>query len=69
MIYTEEKLSKIKLLSKLFKGFADYSRLLIFFTLLDGGHREARTLDLLRISTERKVGHTSFLSTLRQRNS
>jgi len=35
MIYTEEKLSKIKLLSKLFKGFADYSRLLIFFTLLD----------------------------------
>lgn len=36
MIYTEEKLSKMRLLSKLFKGFADYSRLLIFFTLLQG---------------------------------
>ena len=36
MSYSEEKLSKIKLLSKLFKGFADYSRLLIFFNLLEG---------------------------------
>lgn len=36
MKYNEEKLSKIRLISKIFKGFADYSRLLIFFTLLDG---------------------------------
>ena len=34
MAYTEERLSKIRLLSKLFKGFADYSRLLIFFSLM-----------------------------------
>jgi DNA-binding transcriptional ArsR family regulator len=36
MKYAEENLTKIRLLSKLFKGFADYSRLLIFFSLMDG---------------------------------
>jgi len=36
MTYTEEKLSKIRLLSKHFKGFADYSRLLILYALLAG---------------------------------
>ncbi len=33
---TDENLTKIRLLSKLFKGFADYSRLLIFFSLIEG---------------------------------
>lgn len=36
MDYKEEQLSKIRLLSKLFKGFADYSRLLIFYSLIEG---------------------------------
>ncbi|MGB8451268.1 MAG: metalloregulator ArsR/SmtB family transcription factor [Anaerocolumna sp.] len=36
MKHSEENLTKIRLLSKLFKGFADYSRLLIFFSLLNG---------------------------------
>jgi len=36
MRYTEENLSKIRLLSKHFKGFADYSRLLILYALMEG---------------------------------
>ena len=36
MRFVEEELTRIRLLSKLFKGFADYSRLMIFFSLLEG---------------------------------
>jgi len=36
MRFVEEELTKMRLLSKLFKGFADYSRLMIFYALLEG---------------------------------
>ena len=36
MRFVEEELTRMRLLSKLFKGFADYSRLMIFYALLDG---------------------------------
>ena len=63
MKYAEENLTKIRLLSKLFKGFADYSRLLIFYTLIDGPKTVGEIVEQTGIS---QSGISNHLKCLRE---
>ncbi len=63
MPYPEEKLTKIRLLSKLFKGFADYSRLLIFYSLLEG---EKSVGELMEATGLSQSGLSNHLKCLRE---
>ena len=63
MGYSEESLSKIRLLSKLFKGFADYSRLLILYSLMDG---EKSVGDLMEATGLSQSGLSNHLKCLRE---
>jgi len=63
MKYPEEKLTKIRLLSKMFKGFGDYSRLLIFFALLDG---EKSVSELVEQTGLSQSGLSNHLKCLRE---
>lgn len=63
MKYTEENLTKIRLLSKLFKGFADYSRLLIFYTLMDGPKTVSEIVEQTGIS---QSGISNHLKCMRE---
>ncbi len=60
---TEAKLSKIRLLSKLFKGFADYSRLMIFYSLIEGEKTVSQLVDASGIS---QSGISNHLKCLRE---
>lgn len=60
---TEAKLSKIRLMSKLFKGFADYSRLLIFYSLLGC---EKTVSELVEESGISQSGISNHLKCLRE---
>lgn len=63
MKYEEAKLSKIRLLSKLFKGFADYSRLLIFYSLLENEKTVSELVEETGIS---QSGISNHLKCLRE---
>ena len=63
MDHTEAKLSKIRLLSKLFKGFADYSRLMIFYSLIDGEKTVSQLVEMSGIS---QSGISNHLKCLRE---
>ena len=63
MKYPEERLSKIRLLSKLFKGFADYSRLMIFMSLTNG---EKTVSDLVEETGISQSGISNHLKCLRE---
>lgn len=63
MKYQEETLSKIRLLSKLFKGFADYSRLLILYSLIEG---EKSVSDLAEETGLSQSGISNHLKCLRE---
>ncbi len=63
MKYPEEKLTKIRLLSKMFKGFGDYSRLLIFFSLLEG---EKSVTELMEETGLSQSGLSNHLKCLRE---
>lgn len=60
---SEEVLSKIRILSKLFKGFADYSRLLILYSLIDG---EKSVGDLVEETSLSQSGISNHLKCLRE---
>lgn len=63
MPHSEETLSKIRILSKLFKGFADYSRLLILYSLLEG---EKSVGDLVEETGLSQSGISNHLKCLRE---
>ena len=63
MNHPEETLSKIRLLSKQFKGFADYSRLLILYSLLEG---EKSVGDLANETGLSQSGISNHLKCLRE---
>ena len=63
MRFAEEKLTKIRMLSKLFKGFADYSRLMIFFSLLEG---EKSVGELVEDTALSQSGLSNHLKCLRE---
>lgn len=63
MKFVEENLTKIRLLSKLFKGYADYTRLLIIYTLLDGPKTVGEIVELTGLS---QSGISNHLKCLRE---
>ncbi|MBE0601820.1 MAG: winged helix-turn-helix transcriptional regulator [Firmicutes bacterium] len=63
MRFTEERLSKIRLLSKHFKGFSDYSRLLILYALFDN---EKTVSDLVAETGLSQSGISNHLKCLKE---
>lgn len=61
MQFAEENLTKIRLLSKFFKGFADYSRLLIILSLKDGEKSVGELVDATGLSQSGISNHLKCL--------
>jgi DNA-binding transcriptional ArsR family regulator len=62
-IHTEETLTKVRILSKFFKGFADYSRLQIIYSLMDG---EKSVGDLAEYTGLSQSGISNHLKCLKE---
>ena len=62
-LHTEETLTKVRILSKFFKGFADYSRLQIIYSLMDG---EKSVGDLVECTGLSQSGISNHLKCLKE---
>jgi len=62
-IHSEETLTKVRILSKFFKGFADYSRLQIIYALMDG---EKSVGDLVESTGLSQSGISNHLKCLKE---
>lgn len=58
---TNEDITRLKLISKFFKGFADYSRLCIFQSLMDGEKTVTEIIDYTGFSQSKISNHLKCL--------
>ncbi|MFT9495973.1 ArsR/SmtB family transcription factor [Anaerosolibacter sp.] len=61
MQLSNEDIMRLKLISKFFKGFADYSRLCIFQSLLDGEKTVTEIIDYTGFSQSKISNHLKCL--------
>lgn len=57
----KDEIMRLKLMSKFFKGFADYNRLLIFKTLLNGEKTVTEIIDYTNFSQSKISNHLKCL--------